>query len=399
MPMVRAVAWPTSAVLGAAQECAAAGGGGANGTSSSATMTAMRAKRILLTVLSALAVSIALVATAPPAAAHTVAGIGASNFETVLDSVSPAVPGVRIEVIELGSRLELRNTTGEEVVVLGYQDEPYLRIGPGGVFENVRSPATYLNAARTGVRSLPPTADSSAPPSWRRAGTEPVARWHDHRTHWMADQPPLAVRRDPGRRHVIIDGWVVPLRAGSTEVEVKGRLLWVPGPSPAPWLVLAALLFAVFVAAGLLLRGRVFRAVFAAGVATAVVSDVVHTFGTAAAVETASATSASTAVVLAWLAAFASVVLFVVRGAERELEALLAGAFAGAVIAVFGGLADLSMLSRSQVPFDGPVALARACVAVSTGVGFGLVAAGVLSRRRAVAAAASGTDEPVASPA
>lgn len=111
-------------------------------------------------------------------------------------------------------------------------------------------------------------------------------------------------------------------------LEAKGRLLWVPGPSSAPWLVLAAVLFAVLAAAGLLLRGRAFRAVFAAGVLAVLVSDVVHTFGAAAA-----------------------------------------------------------------------VVLARVCVTVSTGVGFGLVAAGILSRRRAVAgeAAASGTEEPVAS--
>ena len=42
------------------------------------------------------------------------------------------------------------------MVVLGYDDEPYLRVGPRGVFENVKSPATYLNRSLT-VTAAPPT--------------------------------------------------------------------------------------------------------------------------------------------------------------------------------------------------------------------------------------------------
>jgi len=49
------------------------------------------------------------------------------------------VAGLRIEAIDAGARLRLRNATGQEVVVLGYAGEPYLRVGPAGVFENRRS--------------------------------------------------------------------------------------------------------------------------------------------------------------------------------------------------------------------------------------------------------------------
>ena len=48
---------------------------------------------------------------ANPAAAHDVGGVGATNFRTSLTSVTPAVPGLTLRVIENGSRLELRNDT------------------------------------------------------------------------------------------------------------------------------------------------------------------------------------------------------------------------------------------------------------------------------------------------
>jgi hypothetical protein len=400
MPMVTDVCRPTSAVPGIEHEWAVARVGHAD-DASSATMATVRPRRIRFTVVTLLAASAAAlafaVAWAAPAAAHGVSSVGPSNFQTVLETVEPDVAGVRIRVIELGSRLEVVNTTDQEVVVLGYQDEPYLRIGPDGVFENVRSPATYLNATRKGTGALPAEADPSATPSWRRTADEAVARWHDHRVHWMGDRPPPAVRRDAGRRHVIEDAWRVPMRVGSTAVVVTGRLLWVPGPSPLPWLAVAlALAAAVAAAGGFVLRGGGLRALLALGALVVLVSDLVHTFGSASAVETA--LSLSWAVLLAWLAAAAAVVLLLWPGGRRETEGMLAAAFAGTVMAVFGGLADLSTFSRSQLPFDGSPLLARACVAVSLGAGFGMAAAVVLSRRRAAAETGAG-GEPVASPA
>ena len=63
--------------------------------------------------------------------------------------------------------------------MLGYQDEPYLRVGPDGVFENRRSPAVYLNANRRGSTAVPRSADPDAEPDWTqdlRCHRRPLAR-------------------------------------------------------------------------------------------------------------------------------------------------------------------------------------------------------------------------------
>ena len=101
----------------------------------------------------------AVVATPEPASAHGVGGIQPSNYETRIVSVRPTVPGLEIRSVDLGNRLEVTNRTGHEVLILGYDGEPYLRVGPRGVFENIRSPATYVNRTLTGGTPVPARAD------------------------------------------------------------------------------------------------------------------------------------------------------------------------------------------------------------------------------------------------
>ncbi len=129
---------------------------------------------------------VVLVAPARPASAHTVSGMGANNWKTTLVGISPPQPGLRVRVVEGGSRIQL-TATAAEVTVLGYEGEPYLRIGPTGVYENTRSPAAYLNCSRNGC-PVPARADPLARPVWDRISGGPTARWHDHRIHWMGSQ-------------------------------------------------------------------------------------------------------------------------------------------------------------------------------------------------------------------
>src|SRR5450631_1827962 len=72
---------------------------------SGARMTSMR--RTAVTVLIALAWLLAL---AQPASAHTVSGVGATNWKTTLIGVTPAVPGLRVQVVDTGSDLQLENS-------------------------------------------------------------------------------------------------------------------------------------------------------------------------------------------------------------------------------------------------------------------------------------------------
>jgi hypothetical protein len=326
-----------------------------------------------------LAVGLALatvVVSAQPADAHTVPGVQPSNYRTSVDSVTPSVRGLSVRAVDLGNQLELRNGTGADVVVLGYQDEPYLRVGPRGVFENVRSPATYLNKTRNGRTPVPDSADPGAPPKWQRIASGTIARWHDHRAHWMGADDPPEVARHPHRRHLIFH-WQVGLRRGPEDITVSGALVWLPGPTPWGWLTGA--LVAALVVVGLS-RTRVWRWALAAALVVVVVSETAHVVGTWNATTASFATKIGASIYsLGGIAlALVALVWILVRPPFNAIPAVL---FAGLVVGAAGGLADLTTLTRSQLPVDVPAGLARLEVTLALGLGAGLAAAAALRLR------------------
>ncbi len=195
----------------------------------------------------------AVVAGATPAYAHGAGGVQPTNYRTTVESVSPAVPGLRVRAVDFGELLEVTYTGTETLTVLGYDGEPYLRVGPGGVFRNERSPATFLNRSMTPSSAPPARFDAKAPPEWKRISTGRTARWHDHRAHWMSSEPPDSVKADPWYCHVVIDGWKVALVHGDRPVTVSGDVtVWLvrrPPRDATPLALVAGL--AMFLAGGI----------------------------------------------------------------------------------------------------------------------------------------------------
>ncbi len=204
------------------------------------------ARRMLLLVWLVLLV---LGALAGPAAAHG-RGSDATNYSSTITS-SPDLQGVEFRTYGGDEYLGVTNTSDAEIVIEGYQQEPYLRVGPDGVFENRQSPATYINAERYGGNT-PEGVDPAAEPEWVRVGDGPTVLWHDHRIHWMSPQLAPAIT-DPDVATTVYEEWAVPFGVGEVDYEVVGTLRWVPGSSPWPWLA-AALVLVLPALAGLRTR-------------------------------------------------------------------------------------------------------------------------------------------------
>jgi hypothetical protein len=157
-------------------------------------------------------------------------GETSTNYETKLDAVKPPVEGLDVRT-EGGDRyLVVKNNTGEQVSVSGYDDEPYLRFLPSGVVEaNANSPAKYLNAIRFGTPDsvkIPVSVLAATKPKWEKVADNGSYKWFDHRIHWMEQKPPPVVK-DESKRTKIFD-WKVPAKVGATPVTMAGTLLWVP---------------------------------------------------------------------------------------------------------------------------------------------------------------------------
>ncbi|MEV6488856.1 hypothetical protein AB0M20_09505 [Actinoplanes sp. NPDC051633] len=290
---------------------------------------------------------------AAPASAHGGDTPASTSFRTRVGGVTPATPGLSVAAIEAGARLELTNDTGRTVEVLGYSEEPYLEVRPDGTYENVRSPAAYLNRTLAGDTPVPADADATAPPQWRRVSGDRTVRWHDQRTHWMGDGLPPAAAADPGGTHRIRD-WVVPLRQEATTLEVRGTLDYLPPPRAWLWW------------AGVLLTGLLaFRFPWLGGVAgvALIATGVLQTIESAAPV-----------------VMFAAGLFGIVTVAVRQSPFVVT--LGGIVLAIFGGLVDVSVFGAAVVPVAGPYWIARAAVMLAIGAGLGMAAAGTVRLRK-----------------
>jgi hypothetical protein len=193
----------------------------------------------------ALGVAVALLA-ASAAQAHQ----GNPNYRSIVDSITPAVKGLTLHVLNYDDRFELTNRSGRTVTVQGYDREPYARVLADGTVEvNKRSPAYYLNDDRFADVKVPASADPKAPPQWSVVDKTGSLQWHDHRMHWMSKSLPPQVK-DKSRRTKVFD-YAIPLQVGSRPASIRGTLFWQPDSGGgAPVGAIAALVALVVAALG-----------------------------------------------------------------------------------------------------------------------------------------------------
>lgn len=143
-----------------------------------------------------------------PAAAHTGTVTLSSNERSRILSDKHPLPGVEVRLHPLAKQVTLVNHSDTTLIVLGYTGEPFLRVGPDGVYQNQSSPScTAANA-----NPLHPDApELRQAPVWKRITTASTAQWHDHRVHWVTKPLPEAVQKAPDQQHILIERWSIPL--------------------------------------------------------------------------------------------------------------------------------------------------------------------------------------------
>ena len=152
---------------------------------------------------------------------------GNPNYRSVVDSITPAVKGLTLHVLNYDDRFELTNHSGRTVTVQGYDREPYARVLADGTVEvNKSSPAYYLNDDRFADVKVPASADPKAPPQWSVVDKTGSLQWHDHRMHWMSKSLPPQVK-DKSKRTKVFD-YAIPLRVGGQPGSIRGTLFWQP---------------------------------------------------------------------------------------------------------------------------------------------------------------------------
>jgi len=146
---------------------------------------------------------------------------------TLVDEVAPSQESLDV-VVRPGpaARLAATNDTGKDLEVLGFDGEPFLRIGPTGTFANVNHLDWYRSGNPDGQATPPPGADIGGAPKYERVSAEPEWAWFDHRLHPGTVQiSPEALK---AQRTARLDEWIVPARLAGEAVEVKGHVEFRP---------------------------------------------------------------------------------------------------------------------------------------------------------------------------
>jgi hypothetical protein len=315
------------------------------------------------------AVVAGLAALVPAGVAHADPAVP-TDFSTVVVAIEPATPAISVEPVGGDSFVELTAEPGTTVVVLGYWGEPYLRFNAdGSVEENRRSPTVVENESRYGRSTSSSAEAAGAETQWVRVAGDGSYAWHDHRAHWMSDQPPT------GERGAQVLRGVIPMRVDGTDVRVSVAVMWEAEPSPAP-LVAGAVVaaFAVMIALSARIRVAwlvVIGGALAAGIGWWQVESVPPETGPSS---------------ISWLLpAIAAAAALVAVTLGRSLVSHALVTLAGLQLALWV-FVRRDGLTRALLPTDAPFWLDRGVTAAAAVIGVCGLAAGAIGMARLPAA-------------
>jgi hypothetical protein len=181
-----------------------------------------RGRRLVLAALVVAAVAL----TGAPAAAH--GGATGGEYRSTVTGLSQYVEGVDLDVAEHasadGTLLTVTNGSGVPLVVLGDDDEEFLRLTGDGAWLNLAS-ATGQRVA--GAQLVGHGRTPEAQPAWEQVAARGRYAWLDVRVGWHSDSPPTEVLAAPRERRLVAH-WHVPVRAGSRELSIDGETWWEP---------------------------------------------------------------------------------------------------------------------------------------------------------------------------
>ena len=159
-----------------------------------------------------------------------------------MEQKSPRTPadGITIQVVS-ASRVPaifVENLSGEPLVVLGKDDEPFARIGPANTEVNVKSPAWAAMQQALG-KPLTDEADARAEPKWQEIAGAPKWQWLEFRAAAPETDPPQPIVER--KTATTVRNWSVPYLVGGRRLSIDGITQFVPvavlqqragGPAP-----------------------------------------------------------------------------------------------------------------------------------------------------------------------
>jgi len=153
---------------------------------------------------------------------------GDPHLRAAVDRISPDTPAITVTIANAPPAppaLTVTNTSTTILEIEGFDLEPFLRIGPGGVQGNKHSRAFYNSQDPTGSAGVPPEAKAGAIPAWVNLAKTPTWRWFERRAQWR-NPVPGSVRET--KTVATLGPWTVPARYGAQRISIEGHMFYKP---------------------------------------------------------------------------------------------------------------------------------------------------------------------------
>ena len=283
-----------------------------------------------------------------------------TDWQSTIISIAPSTDAVAIDVLNGGEAIRLTAQPGHTALILGYRNEPYLRItADGEVQANLKSPTWWSNKSGTGSGSIPDSADPAAEPEWETINSSGSVAWHDHRLHAM---PGVTSGAD----------WTVLVNVDEKPVVIRGQLTKLPSHGPFVELIL-----------GLIAAGTIVFLGFRRSWNTALVATLLGAVG-AVIVSIGGWTSTPSGFATSWYPLVASILAlvlslscFVMRAASRRVRVAV---MVGAVAALAWWVAlNFASLTAVFLPNSFSAGIVRCTIGIVLGIAVGVAIVIVVS--------------------
>lgn len=138
-----------------------------------------------------------LTITSTSAYAHGIGSESGSDSSSRVTVINPATTDFKAKSVQNGQLIKITRTSSKEIIVLGVENEPYLKLSKEGVFENTKSGTLLINKSTNNNIDTSTLnkefenidSDPNATPNWKKISSNSSYSFHDHRIHYMGSVP------------------------------------------------------------------------------------------------------------------------------------------------------------------------------------------------------------------